>query len=174
MRNANVLGPVSVLTLLLSCMSASGQEPTSRDAKVGEYRLSLPATWPAPKQAKPPIVAVRKNTDGTKQIGEIMAAPLTGNVEKEAAELLESVKKSPAALKVEESGEFVTKDGVKGKKIVLGIKARDPNYGGPLIFYSIYLPQGDGSCVTIKLRCGSADFADLRGEFDDILARAKK
>jgi hypothetical protein len=175
MRNAIVVGRVSAMILLASCATASGQEPAKRDAKVGQYRLRLPATWPAPKQeSKSPIIAIRKNKDGSKQIGEILASSLSGSVEKETSELIESVKKSPAVLSIDESGEFVTKDGVKGKKIVLGIKARDPNYGGPLVFYSIYLPHADGSCVTVKLRCGSADFAALRAEFDDLLAGAKK
>jgi hypothetical protein len=171
----NVPGRCSMLMLLACCMTASAQEPAKRDAKVGQFRIALPATWPAPKQdSKAPIVAIRKSKEGTKQIGEILAARLAGSVEKETAELIESAKKNPAALSVDESGEFVTKDGVKGKKILLTIKARDPNYGSPLTFYSIYLPQDDRSCVTVKLRCGSADFAALRGEFDDLLAGAKK
>ena len=70
MRNANVLGRCSVLMLLVSCTIASGQEPAKRDAKVGQFRITLPATWAAPKQdSKAPIVAVRRNKEGTKQIG---------------------------------------------------------------------------------------------------------
>jgi hypothetical protein len=175
MRNAIILGQVSVLMLMVPCGNAPAQESAKRDAKVGPYRIELPAIWSAPKQdpKKAPIVAVRHNKEA-RQIGEILAAPLAGSVEKETSELIESAKKNPAAFSVEESGAFVTKDGVKGKKIVLAIKARDPNYGSPLTFCSIYLPNDDGSCITVKLRCGSADFAALRSEFDDILAGATK
>ena len=175
MRSVRILD-LSVIMATCFTVIGAAQEPSKGDATVGQYRLALPATWHPLKQdaKKAPILAIRKNKDGTKQIGEILASPLTGSVEKETSELIESVKKSPAVLSLDESGEFVTKDGVKGKKIALTLKIRDVNYGKPLAFYSIYLPQADGSCVTVKLRCGSADFAALRGEFDGIISGSEE
>ena len=104
------------------CFRCCGRELTKspeRKVIVGCYRIALPTTWLAANYNPPKdlVVAIRKKEkNGAKQIGEILASPLPGSVDKESSELIASAKKNPEIISVVESAEFVTKDGVKGKK----------------------------------------------------------
>jgi hypothetical protein len=170
-----ILSGLFLLGLSATILADDPAKGQDRKVDLGRYRIALPPTWPAANPPKDPIVAIRKkDKDDSRQIGEILASTLPDTVEKESAELIDSAKKNPDLITAEESGDFVTKSGVKGKKVLLTIKAKDPNYGSPQAFYSIYLPLPDKGCVTIKLRCGSAEFPALRGEFEKIVSGAEQ
>jgi len=102
-----------------------------------------------------------------------MAAQLSKSVEKEATEMAASAKKNAGVVTLLEAGDFALKSHIKGQKVLLAVKASDPNYGSPLVFYSIYLPQKDGGSITFKLRCGDSDLKLLKPEFEDIIAGAR-
>jgi hypothetical protein len=168
--------PLPLLLLVILPQGFAYDQPAMREVQVGRYRVVLPSTWQRFKSESPKVAMVVERNNGAKAklVADVLASPLPGNIEKESSELIESAKKKPMVFSIQEVGDFVTKSGVKGKRILVSINAQDPNYGSPQAFYSIYLPQGDGTCLTIKLRCGAADFAGLRRDFEDMMAGAKE
>jgi hypothetical protein len=162
----------------LLCLVACGVRAGEADRPklvVGEFTLTLPEGWKL-TQAKPEtpgVVAVRYVDKAGVQVvvGELMAAELSGSVAKESKEMETSAKQE--VVKLTETGGFETRTGLEGRQVLLTVAVADRDFGNPFVLYSLYLPQTDGTCVTLKLRCGASRFTSLRGEFEEIVAGAQ-
>lgn len=161
--------------LLLWSMALAAAEPAETKIDVGPYRITVPATWKAAEQRgrNKRLIAMRFSDEKqTLRTGEILAASLTKSATEESDELLAGIKDKPEVGTLIESGDFVTKAGAKGKKVLIKLKAADMSYGSPVMFYSIYLPQLEGS-VTFKLRCAPASFETNKTDFETMIAAAE-
>jgi len=103
-----------------------------------------------------------------------MGSTLKGSVAEESGEMEKSAKQNPRVARLLDAGKFETHGGQEGRQVLIALAAQDPDYGSPLIFYSIYLPQSDGSSVTSKLRCGMPHFESLRKEFESMVSNVIK
>lgn len=172
MTSRNIaMGMLSICLLLV----ASIPSVLASDAVVqmGGYSFVLPPGWTLVKggRANPGVIAHRYSAG--KKIGEILAATLHGSMDKEIKEMLDSAHSSKGSIHVLDYSHFQTASFLQGRRLTLDINASDPDYGGPLIFHSIYLPRRDGSCTTFKLRCGDSRKKILIPEFNAILRQAK-
>jgi hypothetical protein len=167
---------LALIVALLLVLSLSGRtQERANTVEIGEYAVTLPTSWQRLNvDGKKGGVIGRKIGGDKKPIADILSAKLAGTIVKESDELIESVKKNPTVLEMLEKGEFATKDGTKGRKVLLSMKIKNETFGTPIHFYSIYLPTSDGSCITIKVMCNSAQFEGLRKEFEGIVKNAKK
>ena len=169
-----------VITVVVACLSGGlyAADKTGHKVTIGAYTMQVAKGWTVTqaKPKKPGIVAVRLviRDKVKKQVAEILVAKLSGSVDEEWKEMSDSAKKQPKNFKVFDSGDLVTLAGVKGKQILLKLRAKDPDYGFPLVFHSIYLPQRDGTCVTFKLRCGTKYMTSLTKEFEAMVLKAAR
>ncbi|BCS97215.1 hypothetical protein DSLASN_28470 [Desulfoluna limicola] len=166
-----VTGVLSVCLLLV----ASAPSALASDAVVqmGGYSFVLPANWIIANngRANPGVIAHRYSAG--KKIGEILAATLRGDMDKEIQEMLNSANSSKGSIHVLDYSHFQTASFLQGRRLTLQINASDSDYGAPLIFHAIYLPRRDGGTTTFKLRCGESRENILIPEFNAILRQAK-
>ncbi|MDA3873357.1 MAG: hypothetical protein PF795_05300 [Kiritimatiellae bacterium] len=144
---------------------------------IGEFSTTLPASWESVQEPDDKEVLAKRYIESGQRkvpIGELLGSRLKGAADTEAGEMELSAKQNPRVVRLLDVGKFEIQGGAVGRKVLIALSAQDPDYESPLIFYSIYLPQADGSSVTFKLRCGMSHFESLRKEFESIVANVKK
>lgn len=159
--------------LMVWSMSLTAGEPAPKQVDVGAYRITVPSNWMAATGRNKRLIAMRFTDEKqTQRLGEILAATLAKSATEESDEIIAGIKNKPDTGTIVESGEFTTKKGAKGKKVLIKLNDSDAIYGKPNILYSIYLPQLEGS-VTFKLRCGEKEFEANKTDFENMLSAAE-
>ena len=161
-----------IMSIMLTqhCFAQTQQKAS---VSVGDWTVPIPSSWIAQPStdspATPIAIKVTNRSAPPKRLAEILGTVLEGSVEKESTGMKSSADQQPEAIRLLEAASFKTEKGISGAKVALLVNASDKNYGPPFVFYSMYLPQRDGSSVTIKLKCDAASFRALKGEFEQIV-----
>lgn len=161
----------------LLCFSVWSEEDILQTITVGEYTITLPASWKPVHEPEVKEVLAKRYVEIEQSqvpIGELMGSTLKGSVAVESGEMENSAKQNPRVARLLDAGKFETLGGQEGRKVLIALAAQDPSYGNLIIFYSIYLPQADGSSITFKLRCGRPHSENLRKEFESIVSNVIK
>lgn len=166
-----VMGVLSVCLLLAA--SAPTVIASESIVHLGGYSFGLPPNWHLVNggKANPGVIAHRYSA-GIK-VGDMLAATLHGDMDKEIQGMLNSAHGSKGNIQVLDYSHFQTASFLQGRRLTLQINASDADYGAPLVFHAIYLPRRDGSTTIFKLRCGEINENLLIPEFNAILRQAK-
>ena len=170
--------PVVVLAVCFLSVGLAGVALASDEVvEVGGYSFALSDHWALVDSgmADPGIVAIRTSEEPEgQQLGELLAATLSGPLDEEMQGMVDSVPRSKGRITILRSGDFVTDGSLHGRRLSLLMDASDPNYGRPLVLDSVYLPGSDGGSVTFKLRSSQAGHRQLVAEFEAMVRTATK